>query len=160
MCFRRKKKEEKKQEVKDETTTQKVAKSKTEKKVSVKKVEKRPVPKATSKNKIEKRQVKKETAKIALKEAKVGKETAAKAKTGEEKQARKGVYRVVYDKEDSLWKIKKDGASRVIDSRKTKEEALARVQELSKNKNIKFVVHKKDGKMQKKSNLKLKKEEK
>jgi len=76
----------------------------------------------------------------------------------EEKQAKKSVYRVVFDKEDKLWKIKKDGAGRVIDSRKTKEEALERVQELSGNRDTKFVVYKKDGKFQKKANLNLKKD--
>lgn len=73
----------------------------------------------------------------------------------EEKQ-KKAVYRVIFDKEDKLWKIKKDGAKRVIDSKKTKEEALERVQELSKSQNSSFVVYKKDGKFQKKANLKLK----
>lgn len=72
------------------------------------------------------------------------------------KQPKKGVYRVVFDKEDGLWKIKKDGAKRVIDSKKTKEEALKRVQELSQSQDTKFVVYKKDGKFQKKANLKLK----
>ena len=38
----------------------------------------------------------------------------------------------------------------------TKEEALARVQELSKSQDTKFVVYKKDGKFQKKANLNLK----
>ena len=74
----------------------------------------------------------------------------------DENKARKAVYRVVFDKEDGLWKIKKDGAKRVIGSRKTKEEALKRVQELSENQDSKFVVYKKDGKFQKKANLNLK----
>lgn len=84
----------------------------------------------------------------------------SKEEKGVEKEnsekSKKGVYRVVFDKEDKLWKIKKDGAKRVIDSRKTKEEALARVQELSESQDIKFVVYKKDGKFQKKANLNLK----
>lgn len=71
-------------------------------------------------------------------------------------KTRKAIYRVVYDKEDKLWKIKKDGAKRVIDSKKTKEEALARVQELSQSQDSNFVVYKKDGKFQKKANLNLK----
>lgn len=79
-----------------------------------------------------------------------------KEATNQEKHAKKAVYRVVYDKEDNLWKIKKDGAKRVIDSKKTKEEALKRVQELSQSQDVKFVVYKKDGKFQKKANLKLK----
>ena len=86
-------------------------------------------------------------------------EKKEEAQEGETK-TRKAVYRVVFDKEDNLWKIKKDGAKRVIGSRKTKEEALARVQELSANQDSKFVVYKKDGKFQKKANLKLKSEKK
>ncbi len=56
----------------------------------------------------------------------------------------------MYDKTDREWKIKKDGAKRVIDSKPTKEEALKRVKELSENKDVAFVVHKMDGKFQKK----------
>lgn len=82
----------------------------------------------------------------------------AKEEKGEEveEKQKKAVYRVIFDKEDKLWKIKKDGAKRVIDSKKTKEEALDRVQELSKSQDTNFVVYKKDGKFQKKANLKLK----
>lgn len=80
--------------------------------------------------------------------------------TTTEKKARKAVYRVVFDKEDSLWKIKKDGAKRIIASYKTKQEALDKVQSLSKNQEINFVVMKKDGKFQKKANLKLKSDKK
>lgn len=82
----------------------------------------------------------------------------AKEEKGEEveEKQKKAVYRVIFDKEDKLWKIKKDGAKRVIDSKKTKEEALERVQELSKSQETNFVVYKKDGKFQKKANLKLK----
>lgn len=82
----------------------------------------------------------------------------AKEEKGEEveEKQKKVVYRVIFDKEDKLWKIKKDGAKRVIDSKKTKEEALERVQELSKSQDTNFVVYKKDGKFQKKANLKLK----
>ena len=154
MCFRRKKKEEKKEEVKETVAVKKTAEPKQEKKPAKKPAKKEEKP-AKAPAKKEEKPVKKEAEKPAAKKP------APKAKVEEEpKQARKAVYRVVYDKEDSLWKIKKDGAARVIDSRKTKEEALARVQELSENQDVKFVVHKKDGKMQKKSNLKLKKEEK
>ena len=41
----------------------------------------------------------------------------------------------------------------MIDSRPTKEEALNRVKELSQSQDTKFIVHKKDGKFQKKSNI-------
>ena len=101
--------------------------------------------------KLEKDTVKKENTEVkedSKEEKGVEKENSEKSK--------KGVYRVVFDKEDKLWKIKKDGAKRVIDSRKTKEEALARVQELSESQDTKFVVYKKDGKFQKKANLNLK----
>lgn len=101
--------------------------------------------------KLEKDTVKRENTEVkedSKEEKGVEKENSEKSK--------KGVYRVVFDKEDKLWKIKKDGAKRVIDSRKTKEEALARVQELSESQDTKFVVYKKDGKFQKKANLNLK----
>ncbi len=61
-----------------------------------------------------------------------------------------GTYRVIYDSVAKKWNIKKDGAERIIDSRKTKEEALERVKVLSKNQNSNFVTYKKDGKFQKK----------
>lgn len=66
-----------------------------------------------------------------------------------------GKYVVVYDKIDRLWKIKRDGAKRVIDSKVTKEEALKRVKELSLNNDVGFVAKKKDGKFQKKKNIKV-----
>ncbi len=68
----------------------------------------------------------------------------------EETKAKKALYRVVYDKEDRLWKITKDGAKRTIASFATKDEALKRVKELSESNELNFVVHKKDGKFQKK----------
>ena len=67
-----------------------------------------------------------------------------------EENTRKGVYRVVYDSINKKWNSKRDGAERIIDSRKTKEEALERARVLSENQNLKFVVYKKDGKFQKK----------
>ena len=73
-----------------------------------------------------------------------------KAKT---EKTKKAIYRVVFSKENNVWQIKKDGAKRVIDSKVTKEEALERVKQLSESQEMKFVVHKKDGKFQKKSNL-------
>ncbi len=96
---------------------------------------------------------KNKTKKEVVKEEKVSQQEEVKEQA---KQPKKGVYRVVFDKEDGMWKIKKDGAKRVIDSKKTKEEALKRVQELSQSQDTKFVVYKKDGKFQKKANLKLK----
>jgi len=67
-----------------------------------------------------------------------------------DKTERKAIYRVLYDKESRLWLIKKDGAKRTIASFPTKVEALERVKELSISKDLSFVVHKKDGKFQKK----------
>ncbi len=69
--------------------------------------------------------------------------------TNEEK-SKKPVYRVLYDIDDRTWKIKKDGAKRVIASFPTKDEALKRVKELSETNDLNFIVHKKDGKFQKK----------
>ena len=63
---------------------------------------------------------------------------------------RKPVYRVIYDKKERKWNIRKDQAKRVIESYVTKEEALARVEQLASSKDMKFIVHKKDGKFQKK----------
>ncbi len=83
------------------------------------------------------------------------KKSTSKATTKETKSSeegtRKSIYRVVYDKEARVWLIKKDGAKRTIASFKTKEEALNRVKELSETQDLNFVVHKKDGKFQKKS---------
>ena len=70
--------------------------------------------------------------------------------TNTETKERKSVYRVVYDRENRVWLIKKDGAKRVIASFATKEEALKRVKELCESQNLKVIVHKKDGKFQKK----------
>lgn len=67
-----------------------------------------------------------------------------------EEKAKRGIYRVVYDSENKRWLIKRDGAQRIIDSKMTKEEAIERVKALSQNQDIGFVVHKKDGKFQKK----------
>ena len=67
-----------------------------------------------------------------------------------EDKEKKGIYRVVYDSENRKWLIKKDGAQRIIDSKATKEEALERVKILSQNNEVGFVIHKKDGKFQKK----------
>ena len=67
-----------------------------------------------------------------------------------EEKTKRGIYRVVYDSENKRWLIKRDGAQRIIDSKMTKEEAIERVKALSQNQDIGFIVHKKDGKFQKK----------
>lgn len=136
-------------------------------KTEPKKAEVKPEPKKAEPVKAEQKKVepkkaepakpapKKEEKPEQKKEEKPVEDTTEKEEVVEDK-ARKAVYRVLFDKEDGLWKIKKDGAKRIIDSFKTKDEALTRVQELSKNQDSKFVVYKKDGKFQKKANLNLK----
>ena len=59
-------------------------------------------------------------------------------------------YRVIYDKETITWEVRKDGAKRVIRRVKTKEEALKIAKELSRSHETALVVHKRDGKFQKK----------
>ena len=71
-------------------------------------------------------------------------------KVEEEILERKSLYRVLYDKDARVWIIKKDCAKRKIASFVTKEEALTRVKELCSSQDLNFVVHKKDGKFQKK----------
>jgi len=68
-------------------------------------------------------------------------------------ETKKAIYRVSYNKDNKKWQITKDGAQRVIANLDTKDEAVARVKELSENQNLNFVVRKKDGKFQKKSNI-------
>ena len=57
---------------------------------------------------------------------------------------------MIYDKDARVWLIKKDGAKRTIASYPTKEEALNRVKDLSSSNDLNYIVHKKDGKFQKK----------
>ncbi len=59
-------------------------------------------------------------------------------------------YRILYDKETETWEVRKDNAKRVIRRVKTKKEALEIAKELSQNQDLNLVVHKKDGKFQKK----------
>ncbi len=117
----------------------------------------------------EKEVVKEEKTSAQDKEEKLAKKTVAKKKNEEkavkmnevaekeedakEAKSKKAIYRVVYSKENNSWQIKKDGAKRVIDSKPTKEEALIRVKELSESQDLNFIVHKKDGKFQKKANI-------
>lgn len=94
-----------------------------------------------------KKEVKKSTKKV---EPKVKKEVENAEQEKPEKKEKKSIYRVIYNKEDRTWQIKKDGAKRVITSYSTKEEALTRVKELCASQNLKVIIHKKDGKFQKK----------
>lgn len=59
------------------------------------------------------------------------------------------VYHVSYDREDGRWKIFLEGGKAIFKFA-TKEEALTRVKELAAKNERNYVVHKKDGKMQKK----------
>lgn len=77
-------------------------------------------------------------------------ETAEKTSAKTEQPAKAGTYRVIYDREAGDWTIRKDGASRVIRRVGTKEKALKLAKEFSKNGDASLIVHKKDGKFQKK----------
>jgi len=61
-----------------------------------------------------------------------------------------GIYRLVYDKENKDWVIQRANAERATKRCKTKEEAMKALKELSKNQDVGTVIHKKDGKKQKK----------
>ena len=65
---------------------------------------------------------------------------------------KKAVYRVIYDKDNKEWLVKKDGATRVIRRVRTKAEALELANQFTENQDLSLSVQKKDGKFQKKSN--------
>jgi len=67
----------------------------------------------------------------------------------EEKQGL-GLYRLSFDKEAKEWVIYRDRSERASGRFATKAEAEKRLKELSKNQDAKTIVHKKDGKFQKK----------
>ncbi|MBQ8444275.1 MAG: DUF2188 domain-containing protein [Clostridia bacterium] len=138
--------EAKVKEAEEKAKKEKQTKAKTAKKEEVKEETQKPARKACAKKKQEEEQVKEEP-----------QEETSQEEQQEPAKTRKAVYRVVFDKEADLWKIKKDGAKRVVASKKTKDEALAKVQEICAKQDAKFVVYKKDGKFQKKANLKLNK---
>lgn len=73
-----------------------------------------------------------------------------KPEADEEESKRPQSYRILYDKETETWEVRKDNAKRVIRRVKTKKEALEIAKELSQNQDLNLVVHKKDGKFQKK----------
>ena len=143
MCFKKNKAEKQKKEEKKTKNTEKETP--------------RAVKKELTKKDVTQEETKKtERKKVEAKKADTKTTEAKKADSAEVKapKERKALYRVVYSKELKVWQIKKDGAKRVIDSKHTKEEALSRVRELSENHDSNFVVQKKDGKFQKKANLK------
>ena len=59
-------------------------------------------------------------------------------------------YRVTYDKDKQDWVVKKDGAQKANKRFATKEEATEYAKDLAKRNNASVVLHKKDGKFQKK----------
>ena len=66
-----------------------------------------------------------------------------------DKPQRKGLYRVIYDKDNRQWIIKKDGNEKITRRVNTKKEALEIVERLCENQDLKMIVHKRDGKFQK-----------
>lgn len=91
-------------------------------------------------------------AKADVKKAEVKK---VETKEVEEKEVSLGKYVVVFDKEEKLWKIKRDNAKRVIASYATKKDAMARVKTLCENNDAGVVVKKKNGQFQKKKNIRI-----
>ena len=61
-----------------------------------------------------------------------------------------GLYRLKHDKVNKEWVIVRDNSERASRRCKTKEEALKVLKELSNNQEVGSIVHKKDGKWQKK----------
>ena len=154
MCFKKKNKAEKqKKEEKRTKNTEKETPKAVKKELTKNEVKQEESKKTETKKVVAK---KAETKKVETKKGETKKADTKTADSAEVKapKERKALYRVVYSKELKVWQIKKDGAKRVIDSKHTKEEALARVRELSENQDSNFVVQKKDGKFQKKANLK------
>jgi len=64
----------------------------------------------------------------------------------------KAVYRVIYDRDNKEWMVKKDGAQRVIRRVKTKVEALELAHQFAGNQDLSVSVQKRDGRFQKKRN--------
>ena len=154
MCFKKKNKAEKqKKEEKRIKNTEKETPKAVKKELTKNEVKQEESKKTETKKVVAK---KAETKKVETKKTETKKADTKTADSAEVKapKERKALYRVVYSKELKVWQIKKDGAKRVIDSKHTKEEALIRVRELSESQDSNFVVQKKDGKFQKKANLK------
>lgn len=117
-----------------------------------KKEEKKVVETKTEEPKIEEKSKKSNTVskKDAAKENPSTEKIEKTDKKETETKSKKPIYRVIYDKDARVWLIKKDGAKRTISSYPTKEEALNRVKDLSSSNDLNYIVHKKDGKFQKK----------
>lgn len=152
MCFKKNKAEKQKKEEKRTKNTEKETPKAVKKELTKNEVKQEESKKTETKKDVAKKaETKKVETKTETKKADTKTADSAEVKAPKE---RKALYRVVYSKELKVWQIKKDGAKRVIDSKHTKEEALIRVRELSESQDSNFVVQKKDGKFQKKANLK------
>lgn len=134
-------------ETKEESVVEKKTPAKTSTAKKSTKKDDAAAPKKTTANTTKKQNTKKEETK---KETKTQPKKVEETKVEEEPKTKKPIYRVIYDKEAKVWAIKKDGAKRTIATFSTKEEALNRVKSLSASKELNFIVHKKDGKFQKK----------
>jgi len=71
-----------------------------------------------------------------------------------DKKKRNVKYMVTYDKNQRDWVVKKTGSGRASKRCATKKEALEVVEKLSQKQDLKVSVQKKNGKFQKKSNIK------
>ena len=163
---RRKNKKEKNKEEKNKQEelkqTEKVEEQKTEVEVESKKATtSKPKTKAQGEKQDEKKTAPKTTRKAQtqkVEEKQVEQKQEESTEEAEDRADKKprtlGKYVVMFDKETQDWKIKRDGAKRIIDSKPTKKAAIERVRELSENNDVGFVAKKKDGKFQKKRNIK------
>ena len=62
-----------------------------------------------------------------------------------------GLYRLIYDKEQKDWVISRDNSERASKRCGTKREALKYLKSLSDNQDVGTVIHKRNGKWQKKT---------
>lgn len=156
MCFFRRKRNKKETTENAVVETQPVETASEPETVSASVTEPATTKKSTNKGTTTKKSTKSD--KAEEKETKPAPEKAETAvdSQGEDKEEKKkplGKYVVTYDKDDKTWKIKRDGAKRVIDSKPTKKEAMARVLELSGNQDVGFVAKKKNGQFQSRKNI-------
>ena len=77
--------------------------------------------------------------------AKPAPKVVAKSAPKAEDAAAKARYHIGYDDENKRWIIKKSGAKRIIETFKTKEEAMERAKVLAKNSEAKLSVQRKNG---------------
>ena len=133
-----------KTEIEAEETASVETNAKEEKNVEAE--EDKEVVKTAKKSKVK---TKKQPAKVEEKQP-VNEDVAEEDASGEVKKVNNAKYRLIYDRENTSWVIRKDGAGRTIRRVKTKKEALSILKEMEeKNEDIKMVIHKKNGKFQK-----------